>query len=406
MTTTEPVKILIAGGGLAGLLMALLCQHANISYYIFERSLESKPRGAVMSLNASIFPVFEQLGMMDDLMRISRPLLRSHVMNEDLEEVAVLEIKNLRELVGYDYVVFHRPELYKLLFSRVHAGRILRGKKVLSILQNEYGVMIRTSDNQTHHGEILVGADGAYSAVRQALYRELKKQGDLPSADETGLETGFITLVGATDPLDPSKYPGLNDEESHFHQIIGRNKPYTWSTFTIPGNRICWSAQLQVDPASSKDSFFRNSEWGPESNGDMIAEISGFRTTYGATMGDLVESTPKHLISKVLLEDKLFQTWTGGRTVLIGDAAHKVLPNAGQGAVNAFLDAVVLCNCLYDLDNDFTHDNIVTALQTYRNLRFKHVKEQYLNSKLNAKIQYGQVKRKPFPHMRLPQPTI
>jgi len=133
MTTTEPVKILIAGGGLAGLLMGLLCQHANISYYIFERSLESKPRGmedlkiallgggerekpplkpilvhnrivrpslfsgAVMSLNASIFPVFEQLGMMEDLMRISRPVLRSQIMNEDLEEVAVLEIKNIRE---------------------------------------------------------------------------------------------------------------------------------------------------------------------------------------------------------------------------------------------------------------------------------------------------------------------
>ena len=77
-----------------------------------------------------------------------------------------------------------------------------------------------------------------------------------------------------------------------------------------------------------------------------------------------------------------------------------------QGAVNAFLDAVVLCNCLYELDNDFSHDNIVTALQTYRSLRFKHVKEQYLSSKLNAKVQYGQVRKKTLPRLRLLQPVI
>ncbi len=72
-------------------------------------------------------------------------------------------------------------------------------------------------------------------------------------------------------------------------------------------------------------------------------------------------------------------------------AAHKLLPSAGQGAVNAMQDAVILANCLYDLKS-VTPEGIAAALQDFKDQRYPHVVAQYEASKKNAKILYGQVK--------------
>lgn len=65
--------------------------------------------------------------------------------------------------VGYDRMVFSRPELYNLLIARVASEKIHYNKKVMSIEQNQDGAMIRCSDGTIYYGDILVGADGAYS---------------------------------------------------------------------------------------------------------------------------------------------------------------------------------------------------------------------------------------------------
>lgn len=80
---------------------------------------------------------------------------------------------------------------------------------------------------------------------------------------------------------------------------------------------------LNKETAKSHDSF-RNSEWGSEAAESMCKEVRHFELPLGkegkaVTMGDLFDKTPKDLISKVMLEEKLFDTWYGGRTVLLGD---------------------------------------------------------------------------------------
>lgn len=56
----------------------------------------------------------------------------------------------------------------------------------------------------------------------------------------------------------------------------------------------------------------------------MIEKVKDFKSPWG-TLADLIDQTPRDKISRVFLEDKVFETWTHGRTVLIGDAAHKVI---------------------------------------------------------------------------------
>ena len=79
-----------------------------------------------------------------------------------------------------------------------------------------------------------------------------------------------------------------------------------------------------LDMESSKDNdAFRNSEWGPEAAQAMCEQVKDFPvisgSAQGVTMGDIFDWTPKDLISKVMLEEKVFDTWFDCRTVLIGD---------------------------------------------------------------------------------------
>ncbi|KAG0257433.1 hypothetical protein BG011_003953 [Mortierella polycephala] len=387
MSEPKP-SVLIVGAGLAGLLLGILLERANIPYQIFERAAEVKKLGAVMSLNANILPVFEQLGLFDELLEISFPIYSTNMYKEDMELIADISMDGLKDLVGYDYVAFSRPDLYNLLYSKTPKEKIMFKKKILSLQQNENGVMIRVADGTTYHGDILVGSDGAYSGVRQSLYKEMQKKKILPASDAKQMCINFSTMVGTTNPLGQDFHEHLQDPFAHFSLMIGKDSPYTWSTFTVPDSRICWAVQIQLDSKSSEDEGFRNSEWSAEANEGMMKEVNEFQTPYGR-LGKLIEATDKDRISKVFLEDKMFETWYHGRTVLIGDAAHKLLPSSGQGAVNAMQDAVILANCIYDIASVMPEE--VTAMfKDYRRQRRPHVQAQYEESKTNAKVMYGQ----------------
>ncbi|KAF9343933.1 hypothetical protein BGX26_005012 [Mortierella sp. AD094] len=381
--------VMIVGAGLAGLLLAILLDRINVPYEIYERSEEVRPVGGIMCLNANILPALEQLGLFDDIKKASLPSRTFNIYTGNMEKIAVLggDDKTF-EAVGYDNHLFARPKLYDLLLSRVPAERVHYKKKVLSIAYNAEGAMIRCSDGTTYHGDILVGADGANSGVRQSLYKLMQSNGQLPDSDTKALSKGSICMVGTTNPLDPEKYPCVSEPTSILYQMIGEKSSYAWNSITVPNNQICWGVVKQLGSAESKDNRFRNSEWGPESNAAMLKEIRGFRVPTG-TLGDLTDATPKEGISRVFLEDKLFETWHHGRIVLIGDACHKLLPSSGQGAVNAMQDAVILANCIYELKS-VAEDDIADALRDFKEQRYPHVKGQYEASQTSFSLIYGQ----------------
>ncbi|KAF9120293.1 hypothetical protein BGX30_003255, partial [Mortierella sp. GBA39] len=370
-----------------GLFLGNLLEKAGIPYEIFERTAEIKPLGAIMCLSPNILPAFEQLNIYEELMSFSKPCRTAHFFTDKLKHITSNSGFPAEE-VGYDRILFARPELYDMLFKKIPSEKIHMSKKILSFQQNHEGVMLRFSDNTTTHGDILVGADGAHSAVRQHLYKTLDNQGLLPKADTKDMSRGYISLVGTTGPLDPAKYADLELEECVNMFVIGdKSTPYTWATFTVPGNRICWNVIIQLGIEEIADDQFKSSDWVPQQNQEMMDSIRHFKTTYG-TLGDLFDATDIERVSKVYFEDMLFETWNHGRTVLIGDAAHKLLPSTGAGAVNAMQDAVLLANHLYDI-MPTSFENIKTALNDYKEERFDTIKEQYPQSYISAKLLYG-----------------
>ncbi|KAG0286956.1 hypothetical protein BGZ96_009050 [Linnemannia gamsii] len=369
--------VVIVGAGIAGLMMGILLDKMNVPYTILERAPKVKPLGALMSFNGNILALFDQLGLLEEAMSISFKIHSTNLFDEKLNKLAEVNTK-----------------LYELIRKRVPEEKVLMNKKVTAIKKTPTGVEVSCSDDTTYAGHILIGADGAYSTVRQKLYSEMEEEGVLPVSDSKDLAMPYVCMVGTTTPRDPTKYPELKGPTTHIHHIIGNGTPYSWTVITIPGNRFCWSVMQQItDPAEAKAQRFRNSEWGPEATESMIAAVRDYPTTFGGgTLGDILDATPKDVVSKVMLEEKLFDTWHHGNTVLIGDAVHKMLPTSGQGAINAMQDAVVLANCIYDLE-DLKPESLTAAFESYKQQRHGEAKKQVTNSAVNAMVSSGQTFR-------------
>ncbi|KAF9400185.1 hypothetical protein BGX21_004830 [Mortierella sp. AD011] len=244
------------------------------------------------------------------------------------------------------------------------------GKKVLRTMEHDKKVTVYCSDNTIYKCSILVGADGAYSAVRQNIYQQLVEKDSLPPGDNEAFSIGYITMVGVSSPTDHEKYPELRDDSrAYFRLVIGENND------SLPEDK-------------AKEQHFTNSEWEPESVEAMLKVFQDFPCAFGGTMKDIFDATPKELISKVFLEEKLFQTWYHGRSVLIGDACHKFLPGAGQGAVMAMKDAVVLANCLYNM-KDVSDESIETAFANYYRQRYFEANAVLKSGVIYSKIMFG-----------------
>ena len=90
----------------------------------------------------------------------------------------------------------------------------------------ERGVRVECNDGSFYEGDILVGADGAYSPVRQGMYRLLKRDNKLPPSDERPLPYNVVCLMGQTTLLDPEEFSSLKEKTSQFSVMESISVPY------------------------------------------------------------------------------------------------------------------------------------------------------------------------------------
>ncbi|KAK3817918.1 MAG: hypothetical protein JOS17DRAFT_758051 [Linnemannia elongata] len=340
--------VLIVGAGIAGLTLALLLDKAGVPFDIFEKSADSRTVGSALYLGPDLFSIFHQLGIADEIIEQSKPCHSIDVYGEDRVRQFKIDFNLLREMGGYEGRLIPRTVIYNILLSKVPPQNLHKPMRMLSMTQGENGVHIRFANGTDFEGDILVGADGAYSAVRQNLYEKLKKDKTLPVTDAKDLPFSCVCLAGHSGPLDPDKFTELKDPQCHFYNTIGTDKPYSWAYFTTQNNVACWNVFLYLDKESSKlHNNFRTTDWGEGAVGSMCDEVRDYPIPGGdgtLTLADLIDGTPKSQMTKVMLEEKVFDTWYHCRTVLIGDAVHKIHPAGGQGALLGFHDAIALAN--------------------------------------------------------------
>ncbi|KAF9163039.1 hypothetical protein DFQ26_002982 [Actinomortierella ambigua] len=354
---------------------------AKIDYVVLERANEFPPLGSGMSLSSQAMRVFDQLGLLEDLCKIGIPTEGFKYFNRKNELVGTLNAGYYyEERHGYQGILVPRPALMNFLVSLIPKDKLLWGKRVLSTMQNAQGVLCRLADQTTIHGSILVGADGAYSAVRQSLYKNMEMKNKPASKSDTApLRFDQFGVLGITEPIEdlPEETEGgkggwmltlLPEKETDCLAYVIR----------LPEGRLGWRIGGKVLSSNMKDhENFRRSEWGVEDIEDLKKEWGDSPAPLVGNVGVLFEKT-KH-ISRIMLEEKVFDTWFEGRTVLIGDACHKMLPAAGQGTNQTIMDAVCIANLIQELSAD-SADDIKRAFDRYYTIRASNAKQIAQNS--------------------------
>ncbi|KAK3835637.1 MAG: hypothetical protein J3R72DRAFT_513801 [Linnemannia gamsii] len=374
-TKTHPVtgepskrpKVLIVGAGIGGATLGMLLTMAGIPFNIYERASSVKLLGSALFFNATTAKLFKQCGIYDQIMNIAKLTPSIEIANEDRDIDYTLDYAEAVPLFGSSGYIVSRPMMYDLLLRQVPKAN----------------------------------------------------EGQLLASDDEPLPFTNISLVGQTRPLDPTEFPNVGLPECQFIRVLGDNRPYAWTFFTTAQSSVCYSiTHFLPSTTTNQSDSFKNTEWGPQAAEAMSVEWGDKITT----VGDLIDLTPKEYISKVMLEEKVFETWHYKRVVLIGDACHEINPSGGSGANNAIHDAITLANWLNVLTNLPTTAEIENGFEKYKAERLPWVKQSFDSSlifkvmveanfkaklvKLVSKYMPSWVSRKMLIRMTINQPEV
>ncbi|KAI1315185.1 hypothetical protein EDD11_001122 [Mortierella claussenii] len=348
------MHVIIVGAGIGGLMLGILLERAGISYEILEKTIDLRPLGSALIISA-LGHLFKQLDMEEELNQIAKPFgaLRLRKQNMNVAGAYLTRSPGIdtEQRYGEYASAVARPDLAKLLMSRIPKEKIHFGKRVVSTSQTKEEVIVECSDNSTFTGSILVGADGTYSNVRKNMYKELKREGRLPECDDAPLTCGYDCVVGVTDPVDPEEYPIVNNKFTEMEIMLGKEIPYTWLFIPLAGNRIGWKVVRDRRKQRKEEMAKKDSEWRADAAQEIINRVRHLPCPYGGTFGDIVDKTNPNAISQVMLEEKM-------------------MPFGGMGANMAIVSAIKLANLIVDVEHD-TQPEITRIFKEYYESRKK-----------------------------------
>ncbi|KAF9363316.1 hypothetical protein BGX34_004391 [Mortierella sp. NVP85] len=339
-------------------MMAACLERAGIDYMILERTQQLPIPRTTIQLTANTLRSIEQLGLLDEVMKIAKPMATVTLRKHNMSVVGKRDATYVKDRYGHYSCIVQKTEFLQILLSCLNPSKVQWGRYVLEIVNGNAGVQCRCANGHVEEADILIGADGAYSAVRQNLYRALREKNQLPKSDMEPLKFTLNAVMGISEPLDVEQYPCVGGEFSDVNIIVGKDSPHTlWLTPTV-GNRLAWSVGGELlTPEGCDNVNFKQSEFGPEAIDAACALIQDLALPWGGTLGDIIARTRRDFITKVMVEEKHYKTWHHGRTVLIGE---------GQGAEQAILDVICLVNLLYRIPEHPTHQDFCIAFEAYR----------------------------------------
>jgi salicylate hydroxylase len=318
--------ILIIGGGIGGLAAALALQQQGQTVRVFERAAAFGEVGAGLTVGPNMMHGLAWLGLAPAVLEVATIPAHGGVL--DLATAALL-VENARgeapqAKYGQPYVQVHRADLHGLLAAAVlrnDPDAVAPDHCLTALEQDAHGVVARFANGRAARGDLLVGADGSRSAVREQLF---------PGRDPRF--AGFVAWRGLV-PMD--RLPGLRLwPDSAILIAPGRS----FARYRVSGGRVLNYA-----------AFINSGEWTDESWSipSTIDELLAHLPDSHPDVATIIRATPPGGCFKWGLFDRdPLPRWTVGRVTLLGDAAHPMLPFLGQGAAMAVEDAVVLARAL------------------------------------------------------------
>lgn len=318
------MKVIIAGGGIGGMSAALALLKKGIDVEVYEQASELKEVGAGIQISPNGCRALDELGVFETLKALScDPARKEFRLWNTGKAWTLFDLgKNAIEKYGYPYLTVYRPDLLDTLINAVRAlkpNAIHLGARAAGLEQDDTSATLVLDDGRKITGDVLIGADGWRSVIRNTLWGECNPH-----------FSGMVTWRG----LIPMK-----DLPSHMQAHVG-------STWIGPGAHVV-SYPLHRGEIMNFVATIENKTWTslsgcePGTTEECLADFKGWHEDV-QTMIRLCPS----LLKWALMKREPIERWSLGRVSLVGDACHATLPFLAQGAVHSIEDGVVLARCL------------------------------------------------------------
>ena len=357
MTASRP-RVAIVGAGIGGLTLGLLLRKHGVEARIYEQASELREVGAAVGLAANGTRVLRRLGLGDDLMKFAvepTDVVYRHWASGELITSYPMG-SAYSERYGAEFVGIHRVNLQRILADAWGSDGLYLNSRVHDLEEIEDGVRLHFAERDSVTADVVIGADGVRSVVRNWV----TDGGPTPRYSGT---SGFRGLAQV------SKLSKMPD-------------PMTIQFWLGPGGYVIHY------PISSETINFLAIRPGPtpwphptwmteEPPGTANASLAGWHPTVREMVAS-VEQSPRWALFGI----PSLSRWIRGNTVLLGDAAHAMLPHQGQGANQAIEDAAVLSALLADADRSEIGD----VLRRYEAMRRTRTRQLQMSSWDNATI--------------------
>ena len=332
------------GGGISGLAAAISLRHYGIDHLLFERveDVQRVQGGSGLRLGYNVGRALKHLGLLEDAKKIC-----SSLEGVRFETDAGKHLGTTRHVEGETHLGIRRPPLHEFLLGAADGERITMGAEFLRFEQDDDGVTAHFADGRTARGEVLVGADGIKSVVRKQIH-----------GDDEPRYAGYAARRGV-----------LHAEVTgQMRVILGQARRFAY--FPVGGPWVYWSASTN-EPAGQQES--------PEElKRAVLEEFAGWPDP----VEHFVTGTDDANTFRADTYDRdPLKQWGEGRATLLGDAAHAMTWDQGQGACQGIEGALLLAK---QLSQD--GDDTVAALRSWEADRIPRTAKVVLVSLMMGKL--------------------
>jgi FAD-dependent urate hydroxylase len=309
-------RVLIVGGGIAGLALARTLARVGELPELIEREPAWRPAGTGMYLPGNATRALRALGLRAQVASRSVEIPRQRFSDHRGRLLREVDVAALWRRVG-PCLAMHRTDLHDVLLEAAGDVPIRLGRAVDRITQRNGTVSVECGDGAGGDYDLVVGADGIHSAVRRLMFD--------PTAVPRAVGQVGWRFVAARPP-----------EVTTWSVMLGRRTAFL--TLPIGPDRVyCYCDTLSPRDPDSAD----------RAPVERLAQLFSEFADPAATLLDALERVDEIHVSTI--EEVALDSCVRDRVVLIGDAAHATSPNMAQGAAMALEDALVLADCLRDI---------------------------------------------------------
>ena len=310
-------KALVVGAGIGGLAAAVALHRAGWHVEVVERARTPGELGFALLLAPNAATALRRLGLLERVAANGVLVERAEIREADGTVLRRFDLRSVHEKLGAPTFAVLRTALHGTLLDAVEPSALRLGRRAVGFEATARGVTLQLEDGSVCSGDILIGADGVGSVVRAKLH----------PAEPPARSNGFVALRGlgrVGEELAPDRVSALHYGNG-FEAGIARVGPS--EVYWFLGGRMPHVPDLRgVEPRV------------------LFAPL---REKLHASFRQMIDDTADaDLRLDALLEREPLERWGAGCVTLLGDAAHPMLPHAGQGAAQALEDAVVLAESL------------------------------------------------------------